>query len=123
MNKNSRLWLIRISLGLAILLGSASLWATPAHEFTTGKLVDISSDERVDKGTTHGYTIYKVQLGDLVYFGRGDKLPKHPEDQGHGLIVGDPVQAAIDGKDMIIRRPDGKEIKTKIIKRERAAGM
>ena len=121
MNKPKRILPLAIFLGLAVCLGSARLWA--AHEFKTGKLVDISSDERVDKGTTHGYTIYKVQLGDLVYFGRGDKLPKHPEDQGHGLIVGDPVQAAIDGKDMIIRRPDGKEIKTKIIKRERAAGM
>jgi hypothetical protein len=83
-------------------------------------LVDISSDERVDKGTTHGYTVYQVQIGDIVYFGRGEKLPKHPEDRGHGLIVGDPVQAAIEGGDLIIQRPDGKEVKTKVIKRQRA---
>lgn len=88
-----------------------------------GKLVDISSDERVDKGTTHGYTVYQVQIGDIVYFGRGEKLPKHPGDTGHGLIVGDPVQAAIEGSDLIIQRPDGKEIKTKVIKRKRAGAM
>jgi len=99
------------------------LWAAPHHEFQAGKLVDISSDERVDKGTTHGYTIYQVQIEDIVYFGRGEKLPKHPGDTGHGLIVGDPVQAAIEGSDLIIQRPDGKEIKTKIIKRQRAGAM
>jgi hypothetical protein len=67
--------------------------------------VDIGSDERVDKGTTHGYTIYQVQVGDIVYFGRGEKLAKHPGDSG---------------RDLIIQRSDGKEIKTKIIKRQRA---
>jgi len=123
MNKNSRLWIIRIFLCLAVLLSSAGMRAAPDHEFKTGKLVDISSEERVDKGTTHGYAVYKVQLGDIVYFGRGDKLPKHPKDEGHGMIVGDPVQAAIDGKDMILKLPDGKELKTRIIKRARAGGM
>lgn len=121
MNKPKRILPLAILLGLAVCLGSARLWA--AHEFKTGKLLDISSDERVDKGTTHGYTIYKVQLGDLVYFGRGEKLSKRPGELGHGLIVGDPVEAAIDGKDLIIQRPDKKEIKTKIIKRERAGGI
>jgi len=120
MNKTKLLGLIRIVVGFSFLLGSASLWAAPKHEFQSGKLVDISSDERVDKGTTHGYSVYQVQIGDIVYFGRGEKLAKHPGDTGHGMIVGDPVQAAVDGGDLYSQRPDGKEIKARIIKRQRA---
>ena len=120
MNINSRHSLVRILVGFALLFAALSVWAKPAHEFTTGKLVDITSEERTDKGTTHAYAIYQVQLGDLIYYGRGEKLAKHPGEAGHGMIVGDPIQAAIDGKDLIIQRPDGKEIKTKIIKRQRA---
>jgi len=82
--------------------------------------VDISSDDQVKKGTSHDYAIYQVQVGDIVYFGRGGKQVKHPGDAGRDLIVGDPVQAAIEKDDLIIQRPDGKEIKTKIIKRQRA---
>ncbi len=121
MNRKKRFSLLAIFLGLSLFLGVATLWAVPSHEFQTGKLVDITSDERVDKGTTHGYAVYQVQLGDIIYFGRGEKLPKHPGDAGHGLIVGDPVKAVVEGKDLIIQRPDGKEMKTRIFKRQRAA--
>ena len=116
----SRRTLVQGFIVIAFLLSSGNYWAAPAHEFVTGKLVDITSDERVEKGTTRAYAIYQVQLGDLIYFGRGEKLSKHEKDSGHGLIVGDPIEAAIDGKDLIIKRPNGKEIKTKIIKRQRA---
>jgi hypothetical protein len=123
MNKTSRLTLLRISAGFCLLLISAG-WCAGAHkEFQTGKLVDITSDEQVKKGTSSSYAIYQVQIGDIVYFGRGEKQQKHPGDPGHGLVVGDPVQAAIDRSDLIIQRRDGKEIKTKIIKRQRAAAM
>jgi co-chaperonin GroES (HSP10) len=119
MNKTSLLTLLRVSVGFSVLLSSVCLCAGAHHEFQAGKLLDISSDERVEKGTTYKYAVYQVQVGDIVYFGRGEKVSKHPGDRGHGLIVGDPVQAAIDGTDLILQRPDGKEIKTKIIKRQR----
>ena len=35
-------------------------------------------------------------------------------------IIGDPVQAAVEGEDLILLRPDGKELKAKITRRERA---
>ena len=119
MNNKSLLSLIRIAAVFSILLSAVCLGAAPRHEFQSGKLVDITSDDRVDKGTTHSYAVYQVQIGDIIYFGRGERLSKHPGDSGHGLIVGDPVQAAIDGNDLILQRPDGKEIKAKIFKRQR----
>jgi hypothetical protein len=119
MNKKSCLSMFRVAVVFSFLLSAVCLWAAPRHEFQSGKLVDIGSTDRVEKGTTRSYAVYQVQIGDIVYFGRGEKLSKHPGDSGHGLIVGDPVQAAIDGSDLIIQRPDGKEIKTKIFKRQR----
>jgi hypothetical protein len=123
MNKKTVLSFFRVAVGFSILLGAASVFAAPRHEYQSGKLVDISSDERTDKGTTHGFAVYQVQIGDIVYFGRGEKLAKKPGDTGHGLVVGDPVQAVAEGSDLYIQRPDGKEIKTKIIKRQRAGAM
>jgi co-chaperonin GroES (HSP10) len=120
MNKTWLPVLLRVTVGFSLLLCAVSLCAGKNKEFQTGKLVDISSDEKLNKGTSVGYAVYQVQIGDIVYFGQGEKLPKHPADAGHGLVVGDPVQAAVDGKDLILQRPDGKEIKTKIIKRQRA---
>jgi hypothetical protein len=42
------------------------------------------------------------------------------KDVGEGLIVGDAVQVAIDGGNLIFLKPDGKEMKTTIVKRTRA---
>ena len=61
-----------------------------------------------------------VQIGDLVFTARGDRIRRHSGDVGQGLIVGDAVQAAVDGGDLILLKPDGKELKTKIVKRARA---
>jgi hypothetical protein len=95
------------------------LWAESHHEFQNGKLLDISYDERLEEGTTYRRAIYHVQVGDIVYLGRGERVKRHSGDPGHGLIIGDPVKAAIDGDNLILQRPDGKEIKAKIVKRER----
>jgi hypothetical protein len=96
------------------------LYAKSQPTFQTGKLLDISSDERVIDGTEYKRAVYQVQIGDLVYFGRGERITKNTADPGHGLIVGDPVRVAVDGDNLILQRPDGKQIKTKIIKRVRA---
>jgi len=89
-------------------------------EFQTGKLLDVDSDERLVEGTTIRRAVYQVQIGDIIYFARGERLHKRSGDPGHGLVIGDPVEAAIDGESLLLKRPDGKEIKAKIIKRTRA---
>jgi hypothetical protein len=119
MNK-TLLTLLRIAIGCFLISISVCLIAGTLRQFQAGKLLDISSDERLEEGTTYRRAIYHVQFGDVVYTGRGERVSLHSGDPGHGLIVGDPVQAAIDGGELILQRPDGKEIKTKIIKRQRA---
>jgi hypothetical protein len=112
--------LVRISVGFSVLVGTLCLYAGTHRDFQAGKLLDVSSDERLVEGTTVKHAVYEVQLGDIVYFARGERIHVRSGDVGHGLVVGDPVQAAIDGDNLILQRPDGKEIKTKIIQRKRA---
>jgi hypothetical protein len=90
------------------------------HQFQSGKLLDVGSDQRLVEGTTIIHAVYQVQVGDLIYFARGERVRRHSDDPAHGLVVGDPVQVAIDGDNLILQRPDGKEIKAKIIRRQRA---
>jgi hypothetical protein len=120
MNKTWLFALLRVSVGFSVLLSTVYCCAGTHREFQTGKLLDVSADERLFEGTSVKYAIYQVQVGDVVYFGRGERLRRRSGDPGHGLIVGDPVRAAIDGDSLILQRPEGKEIKTKIVKRQRA---
>jgi hypothetical protein len=90
------------------------------YDFQAGKLVNITTDERLYEGTTSRWAVFTVQLADLVYTARGDRLRRGSGDPGEGMIVGVAVQVAIDGENLIFRKPDGKELKTKIVKRARA---
>jgi hypothetical protein len=93
------------------------------HAFQTGKLISIASDERVVEGTSYRWAIFTVQVADVIYTARGDRIRRRSGDIGQGLIVGDSVKVAIDGGDLILLKPDGKELKTKITKRERPTAV
>jgi len=110
---------ILLMVALALTLATTFLGATK-RDFQTGKLTSITADERLVEGTSYRRAIFTVQIGDLVITARGDRIRRHSGDIGQGLIIGDAVQVAIDGGDLIFLKPDGKELKTKIVKRERA---
>jgi len=77
----------------------------------------VGSDERAVEGTTILHAVYQVQLGDLIYFARGERVRRRSGDPAHGLVAGDPVQFANEGDDPIaaaapgqpspLRRSDG----------------
>ncbi len=104
---------------LGLIFASAIL-AAAKHDFRAGKLLSVTSDERLLEGTSYRWAIFTAQIGDLIYTARGGRVRRHSGDLAQGLIVGDSVQVAIDGGDLIFLKPDGKELKTKIIKRSRA---
>ncbi len=119
-----------------------SLPGIPAHAkskepatYQQGKLLDIQ--EKKDKTTTYTTTKQKdgstvttpttseqkqyfitVQVADLVYV--GEYTPAFFGKPGD-WIVGDPIEARFDNSHMILRKPNGKELKTKIKKRIRAS--
>jgi len=112
---------VRVLLMAALLVtfGTTCLCGTK-RDFQTGKLLSITVDERLIEGTSYRSAIFTVQIADLVYTARGGRIRRRSGDFGQGLIIGDAVQVAIDGGDLIFLKPDGKELKTKIIKRARA---
>ena len=93
-----------------------------ARDFQTGKLVDVGCDDVLHGGSSQRHAVYHIRLGDMIYSAEGDKL-KHNADPAHGLVVGDDVRVAVEGDHLFLRRPDGKDIKTTIVKRERAQGF
>jgi hypothetical protein len=109
-----KLWLV---LALVLCTGVVS---AAKHEFQTGKLLDIADDERLYSGTSLRWAVFTVQVDDVIYTARGQRMRRRSGDPGKGLIVGDPVKVAIDKEDLILLNPDGKEMKMKITKRARA---
>jgi hypothetical protein len=59
------------AVSLVVLLTAVYLYAGGHREFQTGKLLDVSFDERLLEGTTKRYAVYHVQIGDVVYLGVG----------------------------------------------------
>jgi hypothetical protein len=114
----SKLDLVRI----AVMLTAATAgYCASTHDFQQGKLIEISTDERLDLGTSERWPIFTVQIADVVYTTRGGRLrQRRSGDPGHGMIVGDPVQVVVEGEQLIFLAPGGKELKTRIIKRTRA---
>jgi hypothetical protein len=101
---------------LAMLLGGAS----KPRDFKTGKLLDIGSSERIIEESVYRSALFAVQIEDIVYTARGDRIKRGSGDVGKGMIVGDPVQVAIDGDHLIFLLPNGKEMETTITKRTRS---
>jgi len=109
------LFMVALALTLAtFLLGAAK------RDFQTGKLVSVTEDERLIEGTSHRWAVFTVQIGDLVYTARGERIRRRSGDIAQGLIIGDALQVALDGNEyLILLKPDGRELKTKIITRAR----
>ncbi len=117
--KFRKAWQVALLLGMLV-ISLVSLART--RDFQTAKLVDVSYDDVMHSGSSQRHPVYQVRLGDLIYSAEGDKL-KHAADPAHGLLVGDDVRVAIEGDRLYLRRPDGKDIKTTIVKREKAQGF
>jgi hypothetical protein len=102
----------------ALCFGSTFVYAG-SHNFQAGKLLDVTTDVRANGSNARTIAILSVQIGDIVYTLNGGRVSQHANDYAKGLIVGDPVQASVEGGNVILPRPDGKDMKTSILKRER----
>ncbi len=101
-------------------MAALAVTAYAAKVFTSGSLLSIDSEDLPNKKKPEHHALFKVRINDLIYTGRGEKVSTKSGDMGEGLIVGDPVEAAVDGKHLYLKKPGGRELKTMIIKRERA---
>jgi hypothetical protein len=94
--------------------------AATKRDFQTGELLSVTSGKGLDEVATHRWAIFTVQVGDVIYTASGGRIHHRTDDYQEGLTVGDPIHVAISGNDLILLKPNGKELKTKIIKRARA---
>ncbi|MFO1463914.1 MAG: hypothetical protein U1F66_09040 [bacterium] len=129
--------IIAVVLFLACAVPGGAIFAKDKapKEYQQGKLLDLQ--EKKDKTTTYtttkqsdGTTVttpttteqkhyfITVQSDDLVYV--GEYTPMFFGKPGD-WIIGDPIEVRFDGNKMILRKPNGKELKAKIQKRIRAA--
>jgi hypothetical protein len=110
----------KVLLIIAVTLAFTAALGAEKHEFQTGKLVDITDDERLHEGTSLRWAVFTVQMEGVIYTARGQRMRRRTGDPGKGLIVGDPVKVALNKDELILLNPDGKEMKMKITKRARA---
>lgn len=89
------------------------------HNFQSGKSLDVSEETRTTGQITRTLAVLVVQIGDIVYTLDGGRVHQHSKDFAKGLIVGDAMQASVEGEKVILLAPDGKDLKTEILKRTR----
>lgn len=88
--------------------------------YQPGKLLNAATESRSKKGTTTTHAVFTVQTGGLVYTVRAEKVGNNAKDYTEGMIVGDPVEASVDGNHLYLKTPKGKQIKTDVLTRARA---
>lgn len=110
----------RVLVPLYITLVAAPFAHAWDHVFATGKLLDVSTEEHADAKHPQTHAVYTVQAGEMVYTVRAEKVKAHSKDDAKGLIIGDPVPVSVEGEHVYLQMPNGKEMKTEIIKRARA---
>lgn len=104
--------------------------------YETGKLLDTqeSKETRVISYNTtknkNGSTVttpvmdtvklydISVKVGDMTYVGRYE--PTWSFSKRPNWVIGDPIEVRIDKDRMYIKKPDGKKLKTKVVKRIRS---
>jgi hydroxymethylpyrimidine/phosphomethylpyrimidine kinase len=110
-----------LALCLFVLSVGASISFAANHRLQDATLVNVTTSDRLIEGTSYTRAILVVKIDDVVYTLQGERVKRKTTDYAKGLIVGDPVIVSVEGKDVFLQRPDGKYLKTAVLKRERAA--
>jgi hypothetical protein len=110
---------VLLTIALALTLAT-TFRAETKRDFQKGELLSITTGKGLDQDATHRWAIFTVQVGDVIYTASGKRIHHPTDDYSEGLNAGDKIQAAISGFELILLKPNGGELKTRIIKRERA---
>lgn len=97
--------------------------------YQKGKYLDVNSQayQRVVSNPSSGSSIsvlrhendLSVQIEDLIYVGQCEEKAHFSSCRPGTWIIGDMIDVRIDKDNMYLRRPDGGEVKTRIVKRVR----
>ena len=85
-----------------------------------GEVLSITVGKALDGVETHRFALIAVQIGDVIYTVDAGRI-RHPlDDYSHGYGPGDHVLAEVRGEELMLKKPGGKDLKAKIVKRVRA---
>lgn len=104
---------------LAILLLLCSTAFGAAREYQDGKLERIYQQDVTQMHIMESTSMFTIRIGDLIYEGKGPRIRKYTKDYAHGLIVGDPVKAAVEGDHIYVKTPKGDDLKLGLLMRAR----
>lgn len=112
---------------LGLILAAAVVCSAADKVYQTGKLVDVDSQPYTKEIPSNGGSMsvlrhendLAVQLGDVIYVGQCEEKRHFSSCRPGNWIVGDPIDVRIDKDSMYLKKADGGEVKTKIVKRAR----
>jgi hypothetical protein len=62
---------------------------------------------------------FHCAVDDLVDTLKVERIHHSTKDYAEGLVIGDDIKADVEGNDVYLLKPDGKTLKTSVMKRER----
>lgn len=116
---------------LVVVLMLAIAAACPAADkvYQKGKYLDVNSQayQKIIADPSAGGSMsvlrhendMSVQIGDVIYVGRCEERKHFSSCRPGTWIVGDMIDVRIDKDNMYLRKPNGGEVKTQIVKRVR----
>ena len=116
------MWKLVFGLLAILSLASASLVAEKVYQ--KGKYLDVDSQayQKLVGSTSvlrHENDL-SVQIADIIYVGQCEEKKHFSSCRPGTWIIGDIIDVRIDKDSMYLRKPDGGEVKTRIVKRVRA---
>ena len=115
----------KLIFGLALTLIAAT-GVSPAADkvYQKGKYLDVSSQayQKVvgDISVLRHENDMSVQIGDVIYVGQCEEKRHFSSCRPETWIIGDLIDVRIENDHMYLKKPDGGEVKTRIVKRVRA---
>lgn len=112
----------RLILGLMLATAVTGLAADKAYQ--KGKYLDVDSQAYQklvgDTSVLRHENNLSVQIDDLVYVGQCEEKRHFSSCRPGSWVIGDMIDVRIDKDYMYLKKPDGGELKTRIVKRVRA---
>jgi len=106
-----------LTLSLLVLVAAHGITLAEKQEALAGELLSIIVVKGLDGVSSHRFSAFTVQVGNVIYTGSGKRIHHPLDDYNEGFNAGDAVQAEIRGNEMIIKKHGGRALKTKIMKK------
>lgn len=114
---------------IVLMLATAAVCPAADKVYQKGKYLDVNSQayQKIVSNPSNGGSVsvlrhendMSVQIDDVIYVGECEEKRHFSSCRPGTWIVGDMIDVRIDKDNMYLRKPDGGEVKTQIVKRVR----